>query len=445
MALNNCIENIRKFLHTPKKESTDNMFRVTVVAFEDKCNFNCGQRFAELLKKDPLFDVNYFTEQFPKGFLNMQGRNFFDFVDRGEQILKSTQSDILIWGYEDNGKIRLNFQVSNQYLIPNTISFSLLDSLFIPLNYFTDINNFSASMLLIICGIIIAAIHPVTNDQRKYRPFLLNDILQMISADSTPKDITLEYMPYIMNMLGKIYLCNKKDILNSNDIKIIHQLFEIALKNKELISSPIFLGCLYNNLGQLHENAFLMNRQDNFMHLKQAIKSYQQAKKYLTRNYPYDYALNAYRLSGLYFEFWKYNSDIQALRDAVSQLREAEKIYSPNQFTNSWCHLQSLLGYYLTSLGMATKSNEVMQLAINSYKNQQKFFEQQIHPITWADIQERIGRIYYLLGKQNDDDNFMYEARNYFNSALNVYEELKMKDYIKQTQKSLAKVKNYID
>ena len=147
----------------------------------------------------------------------------------------------------------------------------------------------------------------------------------------------------------------------------------------------------------------------------------------------------------LYFEFWKQTNDLQALRDAVSQLREAEKVYTETQFPKSWCVVEGLLGYYLTSLGMNVKSNDIMQLAINGFRNQQRIFEQRIYPMQWAGIQEEIGHIYYLLGKQNEDENFMLEARNYFKSALDVYSQLKAKPAITETERRLAKIRNYID
>lgn len=445
MPLNNCLENIYNFLGNSKKSEPAHLFRITVVAFEDKCNLNCGLRFVELLKRNTMFDVQFFGEPFPKGFLNLQGRNFFDFIDRGNKILKNTKSDILIWGYEENGKIRLNFQIPDQYTIPNLLSFSLLDSLFIPLNFFIDPENFSKSLLLLIYGIIISAINPITNDQIKYKPLLLNDIIALLAEDENPKDISREFMPYIMNMLGKIYLYNALNELNNQNIKIIENLFETALKNIQFMRFPIYYGGVFNNLGQLYESVYHQNRPDNFEFLKKAIKHYQEAKKYLNKNYPYDYGLISYRLSGLYFAYWKHTTDLQALRDAVSQLREAEKVYSFTQFPQFWCHIEGLLGYYLTSLGMTTKSNDVMQLAINSYKLQQQLYEQYMYPFEWAQIQEKIGHIFYLLGKQNDDDNFMLEARNYFNSSLNVYQELKLKSEVKQVNQRLAKIKNYID
>lgn len=444
MSFNPCLANIRNFLNGQKKNPEQDLFRVTVVAFEDNCNLNCGLQFVELLKRNRLFAPTYFNEPFAKGFLNLQGRNFFDFIDRGNKILQSTQADIVIWGYEEDGKIRINFQIDNQYVIPNSISFSLLDSLFIPLDYFTHPERFSESMLLLIYGIIVAAITPVTNAQKKYKPQVLHDIISLLASDSSPKDVSRDFMPYIMNMLGKVYLNSVGENLRDKDIGIVENLFESALKNKQFMRLPIYYGCIYNNLGQLYETAFMTTRHDKSTFLKKAIANYQTAQKNLNRGYPYDYGLIAYHLALLWFEYWKHTDDLQALRDAISQLREAEKVYSLVQFPQSWCHIEGLLGYYLTALGMKTKSNEIMQLSIEAYKNQQQLFAQNNAPAEWATIQEEIGNIFYLLGKQNDDDNLMKEARNYLTSALDIYNELKMKSEAKNVNRRILKVRNYI-
>ena len=428
---------------TPQLEG---LFRVAVVAFEDKCSLNCGWRFAELLHRNALFDVHFFNEPFPKSFLNLQGRNFFDFIDRGNKILQSTHADIVIWGYEEDGKIRLNFQVKNQYVVPNSMSFSLLESLFVPLSYFTDADNFSESVLMLIFGIITAAIIPVTNDQKQHQPKILQELIEVLSSDSSPKDISREFMPYIMNMLGKIYLKSATAAgLTLKDIKIISTLFDEALRNKQYMRLPIYYGCVYNNLGQLYETAYLVTDFDKLERLKSAIANYQEARKYLNRNYPYDYGLISYHLARLNFEYWKYTQDLQALRDAVSQLREAEKVYSLAQFPQSWCHIEGLLGYYLASLGMTTQSTTIMQLAIESYKNQQTFYTLQLYPVEWAQIQEKIGKIYYTLGKRDEDEKLMQEACHYFDSAIKIYNELGNKSAAASAKNLLAKIKDYLD
>ena len=432
------------FKSAPASNPLEGLFRITVVAFEDKCNLNCGLRFAELLKQNRLFDVNFFSEPFSKSFLNLQGRNFFDFIDRGNKILSSTRSDILVWGYEEDGKIRLNFQVKEQYTIPSRLPFSLLDSLFVPLSYFSNPENFAESVLMLIFGIIIATIKPVTEEQKLHQPKILREIIGILAQDSAPKDMGREFLPYMMNMLGKIYLSDRAENLSAQDIEIIQNLFTKALDNRQYMRLPIYYGCIYSNMAQLYETAHEASKAESFEYLKLAIAGYQEAHKYLNRNYPYDYGLIAYHLALLHFELWKHTLDLQALRDAVSQLRETEKVYSLAQFPQSWCHIEGLLGYYLSSLGLSTKSATIMQLAIDCYKNQQKVFEQYTYPQEWAKIQERIGKIYYLLGKNDQDEKLMLEAKNYYTSAIEIYSNLNMKHAVAEAKILLGKVLDYI-
>ncbi|MDY6364932.1 MAG: hypothetical protein SPL73_08610, partial [Cyanobacteriota bacterium] len=341
------------------------------------------------------------------------------------------------------GKIRLNFQTPDQYNIPNNPTFSLLDSLFLPLNYLLNIKNFPPSFALLIYGIIVAGTSPVTNLQKENQAAILSDIIKKLASASMPKDLSREFMPYIMNMLGKIYLINNLKTLNKNDVKIISELFETALKNKQYMRLPIYYGSIYANFGQLYEQAYQVAPK-NPQYLRLAISYYQSAQKNMGHNYLYDYGQIAYHLALLYFEFWKFSADLQALRDAVFHLREAEKIYVSSQFPRTWCHIEGLLGSYLTALGSRADSPEIMQMAINAYKQQQTLYVLNEYPLQWAELQEKIGNIFYLLGKTNDDDNFMVEALNYFKSAISIYKEMKLKEKISSAQRNLDKVHNYI-
>ena len=434
---------IKNLFGTKEKNPKEWLFKVAVIDFATNNDLSCGRHFAEILKQNPLFEVEFCDERFAKGFLNFQGRNFFDFIDKGNKILRRTHSDVVIWGYEEEGKIRLNFQTPNQYNIPNLPTFSLLDSLFLPLNYLLDNKNFPPSLSLLIAGIIIAGTTPVTNLQKENQAKILSDIIKKLAKNTTPKDISREFMPYIMNMLGKIYLINNLKNLKESDVKLVSDLFETALKNKQYMRLPIYYGVIYNNLGQLYEQAYQFVHKDE-QYLRLAISYYQSAQKNMGKNYPYDYGQIAYHLALLYFEFWKFGADLQALRDAVANLREAEKIYVSSQFPRTWCHIEGLLGNYLTALGSRADSPEIMQMAINAYKKQQTLYGLNEYPLQWAELQEKIGNVFYLLGKANDDDNFMVEALNYFNSAISVYKELKLKDKISEAKRNTDKVHNYI-
>ena len=89
--------------------------KLTIVAFEDDCLDNSGKILAQILEKEPYFNVDYYDETFDKSFLDLQSRNFFDFIDTGKLILKKTKADVLIWGYREQNNLRLNFQTLNQY------------------------------------------------------------------------------------------------------------------------------------------------------------------------------------------------------------------------------------------------------------------------------------------------------------------------------------------
>lgn len=80
------------------------------------------------------------------------------------------------------------------------------------------------------------------------------------------------------------------------------------------------------NLAQLYELALKQDLGGYWLLFREAITNYRTAQRYLDHyNYPYDFALISFKLSQLYFQYWKFSNDIQALRDAVYFLREAEK------------------------------------------------------------------------------------------------------------------------
>lgn len=147
-----------------------------------------------------------------------------------------------------------------------------------------------------------------------------------MTVDNSAKNLPSEYMPYIMNFLGIIYLSYAYDQENGRNFKTIYNLLNTALKHQDMITNPIHLGCIYYHIGQLYDSATIYTTRNPSGYFKGAIGYYRQAQKYLSKyNYPYDYGYISYKLSGLFFNYWKQKEDIQALRDAVFQLREAEK------------------------------------------------------------------------------------------------------------------------
>ena len=169
------------------------------------------------------------------------------------------------------------------------------------------------------------------------------------------------------------------------------------------------------------------------------------AQKYLSKyTYPYDYGYICYKLSQLYVNYWKQTEDLQALRDAVFQLREAEKVYTQTLFPKFWAHIQEELGYLLHNLAHLTKSTELYNLAITAYQNQQQVITERENPVSWAKAQEKIGNIYYLQGRKDLDISLLEEALSCFHDALYIYENAHLANNIKQSKSDISKTRQIL-
>ena len=271
---------------------------------------------------------------------------------------------------------------------------------------------------------------------------MLKKIIHSLSVDDSAKKLPSEYMPYIMNFLGIIYLSYAYDREDGRNFRTIHNLLDTALKHQDLISNPIHLGCIYYHIGQLYNSAALYTTRSPVPYMKGAINYYRQAQKYLSKyTYAYDYGYISYKLAGLFFIYWKQTEDIQALRDAVFQLREAEKIYTYASFPSFWAELQGLLGQMLALLGNITKSAEISEIAIDCYHNQQKVVTERRNPLAWAKIQEAIGEIHCHLGQNGGGRSHFEQAMEYFHDALYEYENLQQDELIRKITAGIARAR----
>lgn len=440
--------NFIKFLFGNNKSSKRLLPRVetlkiVVIDFFEYGNYGFGQAMVRLLQKNKNYEVHYFDEPFDKNFLALHGRNFFDLVDTGNMILQKLNADVIVWGYQDNENIRLNFQTANAYSDWENVSCSILESLFVPAQYFEHINFFPEIISNIINGIIASAISEQRIDLRYLKQKLLKNVIDKLNTDEPTDDATLMRSPYILNFVGLIYLNSVQKNLSTNNYDMIKDLFNNALSHKDKIMQNVHLGCIYKNLAQLYETALKQDLGNYWLLFKEAITNYRTAQKYLDHyNCPYDYAMISFKLSQLYFRYWKFTNDIQALRDAVSYLREAEKTFTQISFPELWSKIEGYLGFYLSLLGLFSKSNEISKLAIKSYKNKQQVYRRELYPVMWAKIQENIANVYYNMGKNSSDKNAFSEAVTYYKSALKVYETKKMHSEISIVNTSIDKVTN---
>lgn len=449
------LENLVQFFFQKNKRLDDDLifdksalikFRVVVVEFVDNVESRSGEIIAQKLREKEALDVLYFDEIFAKDFLNFDARNLFDLIDKGQSILENLQADVLIWGYREADKIRINFQNAKQYEKDDNAFISLMDSFYIPADLTLQGQVFPPALVNLLYGGVVCAINPHNKETQIQKKYLLKKIIQLLSQDNSAKTLALEYLPYVMNLLGIIYLSYAYDRGEGQDYKIVKNLFDTALKHQDLIKNPVHLGCIYNHLGQLYDASGEYSPKKPINHLKNAISYFRYAQKYLTKyNNPYDYGYISYKLAHLFFKFWRQKEDVQALRDAVFQLREAEKIYTYALFPEFWANIQGDLAHMLSLLGRFSNSEDISELAIACYKNRQKVVTEKRKPFEWAQIQMNIGEIYYYLGKNAQDKPLLEEALEYFHDALFVFENLKKEEEIKKVSGDIARTQHNLN
>ena len=124
----------------------------------------------------------------------MQGRHFFDLSDTGNKILQKLNADIVIWGYQEDANIRLNFQTANAYSDWDNVSCSILDSLYIPAEHFEHINFFPEMLTNLITGVIASAISEQRIDLRHLKRTC--DVISIRCLSSLAKE-TLDISKYL--------------------------------------------------------------------------------------------------------------------------------------------------------------------------------------------------------------------------------------------------------
>ncbi len=416
-------------------------FRIVVADFYDNISSRGALNLARALDSCEGIEASAYIENFDHSFLNLESRNIFDLIDTGQSILRQNSAEVIIWGYRDNERIRLNFQNYHQYQDGGNSFISLMDSFYLPAASLDEDNaQISQELLLLLYGTVVSAVNNPSREYQIYKKYLLKKIVHRLSQLDSAQSLGVDYTPYVFNFLGVIYLSLAYESPYDSDLKIVRNLLESALKYQDKILQPTHLGCIYYHLGQMYDCAtrHLDNRASAYF--KPAIRNYQTAQKYLSKyTYPYDYGYVCYKLSELYVSYWKQTEDIQALRDAVFQLREAEKVYTQVLFPDFWGQIEGRLGYLLHNLGHLTKSREICNLAISAYKNQQKIVTEKRNPQNWADIQEKIGNLHYLLGRDYQDIASAEEALACFHDALYVSENAGLKSKIRQLKTDINK------
>ena len=85
------------------------------------------------------------------------------------------------------------------------------------------------------------------------------------------------------------------------------------------------------------------------------------------------------------------------------------------------------------------KNKEIAELAVESYRNKQSFYQQETHPLFWAQTEKNIADIYYYLGKDLENTAYLEKATDTYLNALDVFEELGDTTHIQMIENALKK------
>lgn len=407
---------------------------VGVLAFKDDCVLNSGQVLSRFLSEKNFFSVSFHEKaSVSSGYL--ENSNLMNGLEEKDIILRREKNDVIISGERQNDKIRLVFQSQGRYeeKVP---FFSALNVLYLPLEYFQS-EKIPDSVLNVITGIILSISRKIAWSLKKQ---LLQQCFNRINKSAIPTDLDIFCRPYILNALACVYMVSKRDSFGAADFKAALNLLQNAQDVDNKNQDRAFVGAVYFNMGQLCQMGLQNLTTEKFDLFRCAVENYRMAQKYLDRyNFPYDFAFFAYQMAQIYFQYWKKTSDIQALRDAVFQLREAEKIFTILHFPKLWAEIQLKLGFYLSIMGTLSKNAEISFLAIKNFQNRQSVFAKKTTPYEWAKAEESIGNIYYNLGKQRQNTADFEKAVEFYLSAAEVYENLNDQENLEKIQLCVTK------
>ena len=424
------------FLKQTKKDQTATQqnpvqkLRVVITGSDENATLPFQIVAKETLSQFPWFEIQTQSEQTFENFLDLNNKNFFDFLDSGLKILKKYQADILIRLYQKGNNVRLNFQTPDMYLTDKPPFLSLLSGLYLPISYFRH-PPLPAEISTLIAGTLLSL--NLKKDEQ-YKLFLQN-LVDILSKNRPPQGIEPQYMPHILNLLAFNYIAANSSKLEKQHVKLAMNLIDVAYHKQNKNDSSLTEGTLLLTLGQMYQCALSGKNADSYILLERAIESYKKAQKHFNRYvFPYDYGHLSVILSELYFQFFKLSNDSQALRDAVFHLREAEKIFTKTQFSILWAKIKHNLGIYLSLLSARSDNEEIAERAVESFKDEQQIYSLQTAPEKWAEIEIEIAHICYHLGRKLFKTEHIENAVKHYSNAFDVYAKLQKTEKLKQIE-----------
>jgi len=414
--------------------------RVVVMGRDDNATIGFRKVLVENLSKIGFLNVLSEESSVAHDFLASGHKNFFDFFDNAMKVLKKHIADVVVCFEQQNNNVCFNFLTQDMYVANTPPFFSALHTLYLPVSYFQK-EDLPPAVVNLLAGTCIGlSLH---KDER-YRQ-VLGKIVNVLSKNKKPQGIEKAYMPHILLFLALNFLASKTAHFEKKDVNLVLSLINSAYQLKTQEYDAVLEGGLLSVLGQMYQCGAHVKNADASVMTERAIESYRKALKYFNRYiFPYDYGRLCVVLAKLYFTFFKLSDERQALRDAIFYMREAEKIFTVTGFPKLWADIQGDLGEYLTHSGVCSGNKEIVDIAIQHYKNRQRVYEREANPDEWGCAEKNIADAYYYIGKNTEHSGYLEKASVHYFAALDAFHDAKDKARAEMTEVAVQKTNEKI-
>ena len=438
---------ISLFRHHKTEESTPvvsapkimPILRIAVCATADDATESFGRTIAAGLASVDAFEVDYVDYTPAASSLYINAKNLLEFPDFVAKVSRKKSYEVTIFGHVENNMVCLNFFTAKEFESLEVRKWRVFDCLYLPISFFEAGLNESAKNLII--GALLLCKSPTNIEDRTLYGSLLKKTVDFLSKDEAAGNVPFGCMPYILNLLGSLYLEYFSNRMNKQSFSNIKFIFEKTLEHKMAFAQKIHLASVYIHLGNMFAAAAKNLDADINICTGKAISAYRLAQGYFTQTtYPYEYAWISYLCAETFLQKWLSAKDVESLRESISSLQSAKKIYTEKAYPFVYAKIEQSLGQNLLALGAVTGSPEILNMSANAMSSAQNIFSRNKYPAQWIELQEGIGNAYYAFGKKYRDTDFLKKAEKCLHEAIAACEETNQTALLRKLDIELSKV-----
>ena len=297
--------------------------------------------------------------------------------------------------------------------------------MYVPAEAFNDEQSFPSALLDLLTGTIVSAVNRPTPNLKSIK-ISSQKIIRRISQIDSVKPLGLDYMPYLLNQLGLIYMSAAADNRSVDNFKTIGNLFETALKYQNKFCSPPtsaaftfisdssttvrrFIWPVIPELIFAPPSAIIIRHRN----ISANIPIPTTTVIFATRNFPAFITITGNKPKTCRLCAIRFTSFANANGYSLRRNFRVLELYSGQP--------------RLSSSQPRPSDQERRHLPAGRQRLSQpaKIITENRQPLLWAQIQEKIAEVYYLEGKTAANREALQEALACYHDARYIFETLK--------------------